>query len=96
MANLELLTNIWGLKGCLRPDGKLCTVCCTEKAIISNWGNKTFIKFPGKNCSFQTIGDGCKVNGVAPDACENYHCSQEPPEMQEKLRQTELRNFPCL
>lgn len=88
------MINIWGQPGCLRPDGNLCTACCTYKAILSRWGKKTFVKNPNTNCNLQVIGRGCQVNGMAPDACENYHCSQAGAAEQETLRQTELINFP--
>lgn len=78
------LENIWGMKGCALPSGENCDACCTVIAIDDkNWGKKGFTKEIGVPCRFQasaktTDQSGCLIYQLAPNSCENYHCSQSP------------------
>ena len=75
--------NIWGLEGCMGPDGKPCHACCIGLAIHGQWrGNKNGQEFhkdeliPCEAISLNNSDGHCSQYNNRPRSCEDYHCSK--------------------
>lgn len=77
--------NVFGLKGCMLPNGNLCEVCCKlfEHPIHESFGEVT-VKKALSPCpylkSLRGEGRGCLLHKTSEqtDVCANFHCSQYP------------------